>query len=252
MQTLGIDLAAGVRDTATCTVDWGKKSARVETIVIGREDAGATEDAGLLTAIAAADRTGIDVPFGWPAAFVTAVTRHDKGKRWQDEKRDALRFRETDRDLRERIVEVQPLSVSTEKLGVTALRAAALLDELTRRGVNVDRAGLKGTVAEVYPAAALCRWIGHRCQYKGRAPRDDRSELLSQLLAGLGEGFEMDVELRAQCAASDHAFDAFVCALVARAVERGKTDLPRKRQREIARREGWIHVPAEGSLPALS
>jgi hypothetical protein len=62
----------------------------------------------------------------------------------------------------------------------------------------------------------------------------------------------MDVELRAQCAGSDHAFDAFVSALVARAVERGKTDRPRKRQRELARREGWIHVPAEGSLASLS
>ena len=252
MQTLGIDLAAGVRDTATCTVEWGKKGARVDAVVTGRERSDATDDAGLLTAIAAADRTGIDVPFGWPSAFVTAVGRHDKGKRWRDEDRDALRFRETDRDLRERVVQVQPLSVSTEKLGVTALRAAALLDELTRRGVTIDRAGLNGTIAEVYPAAALCRWIGHRCQYKGRAPRDDRSELLSQLLAGLGERFDMDVELRARCAASDDAFDAFVCALVARAVERGRTDLPRKRQRELARREGWIHVPAEGSLSALS
>jgi hypothetical protein len=132
------------------------------------------------------------------------------------------------------------------------LRAAALLDELSRRGVAVDRSGMNGTIAEVYPAAALCRWIGRRCLYKGRAPRDDRSELLSELLAGLGDTFAMDVELRAQCAGSDHAFDAFVSALVARAVERGKTDRPRKRQRELACREGWIHVPAEGSLASLS
>jgi Protein of unknown function (DUF429) len=252
MQTLGIDLSAGVRDTAVCTVSWGKKGARVEAVVTGRESPDAADDAGLVTAMAAADRTGIDVPFGWPSAFVTAVTRHDKGKRWQDEDRDALRFRETDRDVRERVVPIQPLSVSTEKLGVTALRAAALLGELSRRGVAVDRSGMNGSIAEVYPAAALCRWIGRRCLYKGRAPRDDRSELLSELLAGLGETFAMDVELRAQCAASDHAFDAFVSALVARAVERGKTDRPRKRQRELARREGWIHVPAEGSLASLS
>jgi predicted nuclease with RNAse H fold len=252
MQTLGIDLSAGVRDTAACTITWGKKGARVETVVTGRESPEATDDGALITALAAADRSGIDVPFGWPSAFVTAVARHDKGKRWQDGDRDALRFRETDRDVRERVVPIQPLSVSTEKLGVTALRAAALLDELGRRGVPVDRSGLSGPVAEVYPAAALCRWIGRRCLYKGRTPRDDRSELLSHLLGGLGGAFEMDLEVRAQCAASDHAFDAFVSALVARAVERGKTDRPRKRQRELARREGWIHVPAEGSLAALS
>ena len=48
---------------------------------------------------------------------MAAVGRHEKGKRWRGE-RDALRFRETDRQVRERVPPIVPLSVSTEKLGV--------------------------------------------------------------------------------------------------------------------------------------
>ena len=58
--------------------------------------------------------------------------------------------------------------------------------------------------------------------------------------------------MRAACVASDDALDAFISSLVARAVARGKTDPPRKKQLELARQEGWIHVPQEGSLGALS
>jgi hypothetical protein len=252
MQTLGVDLSAGVPDTALCTIAWRKKGARVEEVLTGRERPDAMQDAALVSAMADANRVGIDVPLGWPAAFVTAIGRHERGKRWPGDDRDVLRFRETDRHVREHVPTIHPLSVSTEKLGVTALRGAALVDELRRRGVNIDRAGIEGTIAEVYPAAALCRWIGRRCSYKGRTPKDGRDELLVALLADLGERFEMGDEARSACVASDHAFDAFVSALVARAVARGKTEGPRKKQRELARQEGWIHVPDAGSLSALS
>jgi predicted nuclease with RNAse H fold len=252
MQTLGIDLAAGAPDTAVCAISWGKKAARVDRVLTGREDRTAMEDPGLVSAMAGADRIGVDVPLGWPVAFVKAIARHEQGKRWRGEDRDAMRFRETDRHVRANVPPILPLSVSTEKLGVTALRGAALIDQLSRRGVAVDRSGVDGPVAEVYPAAALCRWIGRRCSYKGRAPKDPRDELLAQLLAGVGGAMEMGDDARAACVASDHAFDAFVSSLVARAVARGKTARPPKKQRELARQEGWIHVPEEGSLGALS
>jgi hypothetical protein len=43
--------------------------------------------------------------------------------------------------------------------------------------------------------------------------------------------------------ASDHVLDAFVCALVARAVLDGATTPPSSDDWAVARREGWIHVP---------
>ena len=44
----------------------------------------------------------------------------------------------------------------------------------------------------------------------------------------------------------DNGLDAFVCALVARAALAGLTGGPVSEQVEVARREGWIHVPTAG------
>jgi hypothetical protein len=44
----------------------------------------------------------------------------------------------------------------------------------------------------------------------------------------------------------DHGLDAFVCALVARAALAGLTTGPARGQVDVARREGWIHVPTAG------
>lgn len=62
-----------------------------------------------------------------------------------------LTYRDTDEYVRHEVGKVA-LSVSTNRIGITALKAAALLS-----GRKVDRTG-RGLIVEVYPAAALCRW----------------------------------------------------------------------------------------------
>ena len=49
----------------------------------------------------------------------------------------------------------------------------------------------------------------------------------------------------------DNAFDALVAALVARAAAIGETIKIPKKHLEVARREGWIALPTEGSLDRL-
>lgn len=57
---------------------------------------------------------------------------------------------------------------------------------------------------------------------------------------------------RAAYDGSEHAFDALVAALAARAVQRGLTRGPAGPQEiHAAAVEGWIHLPGEGTLPAL-
>ena len=56
---------------------------------------------------------------------------------------------------------------------------------------------------------------------------------------------------RESLVASDHTIDALLAALVARAIAIGETVAPSAEQLEVARREGWIHVPREGSLARL-
>jgi Protein of unknown function (DUF429) len=138
---------------------------------------------------------------------------------------------------------VRPLSVSTDRIGVTTFRCALLLDRLGHeRRVKVDRSGRTGRVAEVYPAAALNAWGLPFKGYKGRAGREVRGELV-EAVGRLGRGFGNDA--RTMCADSDHALDALVSALVARAVAVGATRQPDRRRSGAAKREGWIHVPID-------
>jgi predicted nuclease with RNAse H fold len=136
---------------------------------------------------------------------------------------------------------VTPLSVCTDRIGVAAFRCALLLDRLD----DVDRTGVTGPVCEVYPAAALRRWFGGDARgYK----RD--VQLRRKLLESLSEVACVDLgSFKATLVASDHAFDAFVCALVTIAVERGETAVPE--DEDLAAEEGWIHVPVNDAPPAV-
>ena len=53
------------------------------------------------------------------------------------------------------------------------------------------------------------------------------------------------------CVASDDALDAVLCALIARAAALGLTAPPPAEELELARAEGWIHLPRKGSLGEL-
>lgn len=124
MITLGIDLAAGERSTAACLMEWSGSSGTTSHVETGLSDQRLVELAD------STDKVGIDVPLGWPQAFVRALAAHHAGEPWPDVSRARLRYRETDRYIRE-TVGVVPLSVSTDRIGVTAMRAAELLRALT-------------------------------------------------------------------------------------------------------------------------
>ena len=81
--------------------------------------------------------------------------------------RKRLSYRVTDLELMGSS-RVRPLSVSSDRIGVTTFRCALLLDRLkAERRKSVDRSGRRGLVAEVYPAAALSAWGMERRGYKG-------------------------------------------------------------------------------------
>jgi hypothetical protein len=230
-------------------IEWGAKGPAVADMRIG------VDDAALLELILAADKAGIDAPLGWPDDFVEAVVAHRDRVEWpgrgedQDSFRFRLSFRQTDRRLIESGAR-RPLSVSTDLIGVVAMRAANLLDELAARGRPVDRAGL-GTVAEVYPAPALGAWGINAAGYKARGGGADRLPvLLAEIESGLG-GLELEPEARRLASTDHNCFDAIVCALVARSAALGLTYPPEPGdEADRAVREGWIHLPS-GALADL-
>jgi hypothetical protein len=238
MLTAGIDLAADPKRTGVCEIDWGTETPTVSIGVVGGFD-----DDALAGLILRADRTGIDAPLGWPEPFVTAVsTYHDQHEWAAGADRKALSYRGTDLHVRAQPGQRLPLSVSTDKIGVTAMRCAHVLQLVKTRGAEVDRSGTSGKVTEVYPAATLRRWGLDPRGYKNPKADGKRRDLLVEIERRLGWAEPLSDEVCADCTATDHALDALISALVARAAAIGKTDGPGPLL-DLARREGWIHLP---------
>lgn len=191
------------------------------------------------------DRLGIDCAFGWPDDFVAFVSRHaaglpvevgpDEGKAW----RRRLSYRATDRATRD-VTGRWPLSVATDRLGLTAMHSAVLLDTIGEAlGAPVDRSG-GGTAVEVYPAASLRLWGFDIRGYKTDCAV--RATLLSRIVRH-APWLRLPDQERQLMTDSDDAFDAVIAALAARAHALGLTHPVPSDRRDQARREGWIALP---------
>jgi predicted nuclease with RNAse H fold len=236
MKTLGVDLSANPVKTAACEIDWDAGDVRACPRRLS--------DAELVQLIKGVDKVGVDAPFGWPDGFVDAVAAHHRHDPWPGrgqpapDYRKLLRFRLTDRVVAS--AGVRPLSVSSDRIGVTAMRCADLQDRLSQDGEAVDRAGLKGRVTEVYPAAALHSWGLPWNGYKGPGHRAAREALADLVFL---DCWSPAAALRVVCGGDDDELDAFLCAVIAKAVYDGNTVAPSTEQLAQARREGWIHIP---------
>jgi hypothetical protein len=236
-ETLGIDLASKARLTAACVVEWTTGAARVAELCEGLED-----DALLrLIAQRPVTKVGIDAPFGWPQPFVAAVVEYTTSGRWPPVDRRALTLRATDQ-YAWAITGRQPLSVAADRIAHTAFRCAELLTKVGTEG-PIDRAG-SGLVAEVYPAAALAAWGLTFRGYKGVGGLRTHAKLLLELQGACSPWLELHPEHQVLLANSDHLLDAFVAALIARAVETASCVPIPDEHLEAAKTEGWIHLPA--------
>jgi hypothetical protein len=243
---VGVDLAVAPERTGVAVLveDAQRRTLTVESAALG------ADDDQLVDTIAAGDRAGVDVPFGWPDDFVRFVADHrdgvlrpvtDTGPGW----RRSLALRATDRVVRE-LTGLNPLSVSTDRIAYPALRWANLAARLAAAGHPVVPDG-GGLACEVYPAAALRTWGLPYRSYKKDAHREVRAALVDQLEA-LAPWLDLNGH-REDCLAHDDVLDAVLSALVAREVDLDRTHRPRADLLSSARREGWIHVPLGPPTP---
>lgn len=296
MHAFGLDLSTDPRKAWWAEVAWPQAAGdRITIVDLDHAHAhGARDDASLIAVlaerIAAFDPgpervAGIDAPIGWPQAFVDAIGEWMGGAAPRLSKRPELRLRPTDRFVTE-ATGLTPMSVSTDRIGSTALLCVSVLSELAERGQLPahDRARLGDGIAEVYPAAALRLWSTGdgrplaQAGYKALpAPREALLAQLSEVVEITDAQWELMVEF-------DDALDALLCALVAGCAARGGTfsvDEPvaagdlvapstrvadplsalegradraealRRSGQAGAEREGWIHIPRRSDLPAL-
>lgn len=236
MRTVGVDLAAEPTNTAVAIVDWSGGTATVVSVRVGQDDD------HVLAAISEATRVGLDCPLGWPDPFIDFLIAQRGGSVSAPTDlagRRLLAYRETDRAVTA-LTGLRPLSVAADRIGHAAMRAAGILAKLAESGQPVDRGG-DGLVVEAYPAAALKQWGFPHSGYKqGRNLEvlERQVDALRRRLPGLDLADHATL-----CRRSDDAFDAVVCALIARSAALGKVCRPDSRQAELARTEGWIVVP---------
>jgi hypothetical protein len=248
--TLGIDLAAQDKNTAACLLSWSQGVAKVTDVLDGSR----CSDDALLDLIAAVVReggtVGIDAPFGWPDAFLDQLLEYREHGRWKEppppDAPSQLCYRATDLYLKlgndppAGFKGIHPLSVSTDRIGVVAMRCAKLLSRLADRGIPRDPLGRQ--VVEVYPGGALRRWGIAAAGYK-----HDEAVRVALLTQPPLNAVVVPPAFTQQITGTDHAFDALLSALVARDVALGRDDLHRPCEDGRLRREGWIRMPTPRS-----
>jgi predicted nuclease with RNAse H fold len=250
--SVGIDVASQDARTAICSIRW--EGGRAEIQPLGSPGASDNE---IRRCVESADRVGVDIPLGWPSAFVEAVARHHRGEAWpadgSPEAMTSLRLRETDRWLTLRArrpgeprARCHPMSVSSNLIAIPAMRMARVLGP-------VDRSGT-GKVIEVYPAAALFVWGLPFRRYKGMQPdrRQARQDLVQRLQALTPWLSASRDEDWGRFKENDHELDALIAALVAKAKDAGLCDQSYDATSYNARAEGWIALPLTDALVRLA
>jgi len=236
LRILGIDLASDPKRTAACVLDWSGAVASLRELLVRVDDE---------TAVALAkdaDVVAIDAPLGWPVAFGAAIAAHQRREAWPVSSVRELSYRQTDLFVRD-ATGLWPLSVSTDRIGIVAFRAARLL-ALLRPGATAARDGSSGIV-EVYPAAALRRWGLPFRQYKGA----DGTPVRRSIVDGLSAIAPIALDgFREAIVASDDALDALVAALVGVAKHEELVEPLPEGAVEVAGIEGWIWLPTGAPL----
>jgi predicted nuclease with RNAse H fold len=229
MRLIGLDLGAQPARTSICEMAWD------ETPVVVAVDSVAHDDL-IIEWCDGADAIGIDCPFGWPIGFVEMVKLHAAGASTSiAAATEELRMRRCD-VFAWKATGKQPLSVSTDKLGIVAFRAVRLLERL--RGPGFDRSGTEG-VYEVYPGGALATWGLPSRGYKRRDGLATRELIVAELerVIDFGPAHRRVIE-------SDDDLDAVICAYLAGLAAQGATTPPPPELAAAAAVEGWIHLPS--------
>ena len=138
---------------------------------------------------------GVDIPFGWPAAFVEFVGRWSASERPQSIRPRMgkhFSYRTTDFFVRETLGK-WPLSVSSERiaLGAFAWAECVLEHNLHQRiDCGLGRSGHGPTIIEVYPAATLAA-LAHSATLKIKGYKNDAG-IRRTLLDALFNEFKVD------------------------------------------------------------
>lgn len=265
--TLGIDLA---NRTGICKIKWDRKSATITRLEVQNIKTKNGWDIVKQAVVEAHEKgwwVGIDAPFGFPEAFGQSVEalRDPTGKTSGSPHASDRDWRETEKITQYVTHSVTgkgndwPSSTVTNRITGHVINCDDLRCEAIGRARNWadGRLGCTTGIVEVYPAAALERWglsgFGYKDKNKNKASVElcklvYRLEILTYLWLRVAR-----ISYLSTLASKDDAFDALICALMARLASLpGGPTCPYHHtftpaQMDLFRSEGWIHIPPSGS-----
>jgi len=220
--TWGLDMSTSKIKTAAVAIDWEGDAARI----VGIRHPLSAADIVTLIAENQDCSWAVGVPFGWPDQFVALMeSRHESpmpvgsiplDAEWDIWRTQRVAQRRTDAYLTTHPqIKTRPLPASFQLLGATAAMWVLIEAKLVSMGVQIDRAGIDGTICETYPRAALSGW---GLKGKSKADWPTLQEMFPFLTAGPDWTPYLD---------NDDVCDAVVCTLVARARTMQETLRPR-------------------------
>ena len=186
----------------------------------------------------------LDSPLGWPARLGATLADHKAGFPIHAESNELFR-RQTDRVVREALGK-SPLEVGADRIARTAVAALSLLADLgVLIGKNIALAweawpeeGIRAI--EVYPAGTLRAY-----QLVGVVSSSMSSDQAKQgLVAKLKKKGRIRFDRKSTKAIdNEHVLDSVLCALAAMDFVEKRVIFPATdRERDLARKEGWIWV----------
>lgn len=248
MRVIGVDAAVAPDKTGLCLATWSSRGGlSVDALAVGArrrlpldiitEWLAVIGDAPWLLAV--------DAPLGWPAPLASALADHQAGAPLRAASAHAAFRRKTDETVAARTGK-RPLDVGADRIARTAFAALALAEALrdrTGQGLPLAWSPVvpEPSLIEVYPAATLAVRGLKSSGYKGDSGKEAREMLISQL----SDEVSLTSDQRELSLATDHAFDAALCALSAADFLAGQAHAPDAADAEAmgdAKREGWIWV----------
>jgi len=276
LRTIGLDIASKGSKSAICCLEWDSSGVQMIDLDVGHfsNEKIVTKIQHLREKPGSDDcYIGIDAPFGFPISFTDAVLAMVNITAPPQETQV---WRLTECWIKENL-SIQPLSCTTSLITDTiAGRCLPVRYKLAAQNALSDLIGYSTKIFEVYPASALVSWKaplktqnGTSSYKKNDSSGNEAKQCIVEFIFGMEKapGGDSWLQIPSQnkdeywklLHRSDDAIDALVCALTARIVsdpshptDPAALGVFSKNELDQIQKEGWIHVPPEGSLKELA
>ena len=249
MTIIGIDCATLVSKTGLAFAEYVDGRLEVRACMIADSRIPVAEQVVRWLKPTTSALLALDSPLGWPCSLGTTLADHKAGAAIYSKSNELFR-RRTDEVVKAKLGK-SPLEVGADRIARTAITALSLLADV---GVMIGKkiplawdarldAGIRAI--EVYPAGTLRAYQQMGFVSKSGNVDQDKRSLVAKMRKNGRLRFDKG---NAKSIDNEHVLDSMLCALAATDFIEKRAIFPgTDKERELARKEGWIWVRDPGA-----